>query len=117
MTTLAQTYPAGSPSEAKAFGESFYYTGTPCRRGHIAARYASTAQCSACIAERPRASKEASRISSAGYYQRNRQTELDSLRLFKAARKLVIAFPGGDGTADMIEQAESAGVEVLKVKP
>ena len=29
----------------------------------------------------------------------------------------LIAFPGGNGTADMIEQAESAGVEVLKVKP
>lgn len=40
---------------------------------------------------------------------------LTSLRLFKDARKLVIAFPGGDGTADMVEQAEAAGVEVLKV--
>ena len=42
---------------------------------------------------------------------------LTSLRLFKDARKLVIAFPGGDGTANMVEQAEAAGVEVLKVGP
>jgi len=30
---------------------------------------------------------------------------------------LVIAFPGGRGTANMIEQAERAGVPVIKVEP
>lgn len=30
---------------------------------------------------------------------------------------LVIAFPGGKGTANMIAQAESAGIEVLKIQP
>lgn len=29
---------------------------------------------------------------------------------------VVIAFPGGDGTADMIRQAEAAGVPVVKIK-
>lgn len=28
---------------------------------------------------------------------------------------LVVAFPGGDGTADMIRRARKAGVEVIKV--
>ncbi len=30
---------------------------------------------------------------------------------------LVIAFPGGKGTADMVRKARAAGVEVLEVKP
>jgi hypothetical protein len=30
---------------------------------------------------------------------------------------LVIAFPGGRGTADMIRRAEAAGIEVIKVEP
>lgn len=30
---------------------------------------------------------------------------------------LVIAFPGGNGTADMIRRAEKAGLEVIKIKP
>lgn len=29
----------------------------------------------------------------------------------------VIAFPGGNGTANMIQQAREAGVEVIEVKP
>lgn len=29
--------------------------------------------------------------------------------------KLVVAFPGGRGTADMVRRAKSAGVEILKV--
>lgn len=40
---------------------------------------------------------------------------LTSLRLWPKARKLVIAFRGGDGTANMVEQALAAGVEVLRV--
>lgn len=40
---------------------------------------------------------------------------LTSLCLWPTARKLVIAFPGGIGTADMVAQAEGAGVEVTKV--
>lgn len=30
---------------------------------------------------------------------------------------LVVAFPGGDGTADMVRQAKAAGVEVIEVPP
>lgn len=31
--------------------------------------------------------------------------------------ELVVAFPGGNGTADMVRRARSIGVEVLEVKP
>jgi hypothetical protein len=30
---------------------------------------------------------------------------------------LVVAFPGGTGTANMVKQARAAGVEVLEVSP
>jgi len=30
---------------------------------------------------------------------------------------LVVAFPGGDGTADMVRKAKAAGIEVIEVRP
>ncbi len=30
---------------------------------------------------------------------------------------LVIAFPGGNGTADCVRRAEKAGIEVIRIKP
>lgn len=41
-----------SLSDARARGERFYFTGKPCKRGHVAKRYVSTASCSACEIER-----------------------------------------------------------------
>ena len=34
--------------QAKATGRKFYYTEMPCKRGHICARYTSTAKCTEC---------------------------------------------------------------------
>jgi hypothetical protein len=31
--------------------------------------------------------------------------------------ELVIAFPGGSGTADCVRRAEKAGIEVIRIKP
>lgn len=36
-------------AEAKALGLSRYYTGQPCKRGHIAERYTASAGCVACV--------------------------------------------------------------------
>jgi hypothetical protein len=36
--------------------------------------------------------------------------------LMEGKPDLVVAFPGGRGTANMIEQARKAGVEVLEIK-
>lgn len=35
-------------------------------------------------------------------------------RMLRAGPKLVIAFPGGNGTADMVKRARAAGVEVYE---
>jgi hypothetical protein len=36
--------------------------------------------------------------------------------IFEALPELVIAFPGANGTADMVERAKAAGVEVIETK-
>lgn len=36
-------------------------------------------------------------------------------RMLEWKPDLVVAFPGGDGTADMVKQARAAGVEVIEV--
>lgn len=38
--------------EARASGASTYFTGKPCRRGHIELRYVVNAMCAGCLAER-----------------------------------------------------------------
>ena len=43
---------------------------------------------------------------------------LRNTKMLRAGRPdLVVAFPGGPGTADMVRQARKAGVEVLEVEP
>jgi 5-methylcytosine-specific restriction endonuclease McrA len=39
----------GHKSEAKAKGEKFYFTGVPCKNGHIAPRFTSNGGCSECL--------------------------------------------------------------------
>lgn len=41
----------------------------------------------------------------------------NSVMLAKGKPDLVIAFPGGRGTADMVRKARRAGVEVIEVAP
>ena len=55
----------------------------------------------------------------ANWSQRGRQAgpERNGHMLQFGKPDLVVAFPGGSGTANMIAQAERAGVDVLKVEP
>lgn len=39
-------------SAAKALNQQYYYTGKPCMRGHMSARYTSSGNCRDCIAEK-----------------------------------------------------------------
>ena len=84
VSDLSFQFPAGSPKEAKAFGETFYFTGTACKRGHVAPRYASTAQCSVCMAERAvveRATNPVPRRAAAlRYHHRNRDRLIEKMR-------------------------------------
>jgi hypothetical protein len=40
----------------------------------------------------------------------------NQLMLFESKAELVIAFPGGTGTADMVKKAKTAGVDVIEVE-
>lgn len=44
-------YPA-SAVQARSLGEMYYYTGKPCRNGHLSLKYASSGNCAKCIEER-----------------------------------------------------------------
>lgn len=48
-----------SLEEARLAGQKFYFTGKPCKRGHVASRYMATRACVQCHAEAAHAWKEA----------------------------------------------------------
>jgi len=54
-----------SRSEAKASGSRHYFPGTPCKRAHVAARFTSTGQCTACMTERTK------NQTASGFYKEN----------------------------------------------
>jgi len=50
-----QNTPSGNPSTRKAAiksGASFYFTGKPCKRGHLSVRYTHTSNCRECMFEK-----------------------------------------------------------------
>jgi len=63
-----------SRSEAKEKGLTYYFTGKPCKHGHICERYVSTRACTGC-----KKSESASRYSKE-YYAKNRSSILDNTR-------------------------------------
>jgi len=66
-----------SREEARQAGATRYFTGEPCKRGHISERYVSTGQCAECqqlhkVADRPK-HRETARAYSKSYYWANRE--------------------------------------------
>ena len=59
-------------SDAKERGEKYYFTGKPCKRGHVDRRYASTGQCIACVAEHGKRNYDLEK--SRQYQRENRET-------------------------------------------
>lgn len=61
--TYTENLPANR-ADAKAQGQTRYFTGEPCSRGHVAARFTSTTQCTECqTGHRRRATGQKERIS------------------------------------------------------
>jgi hypothetical protein len=50
-------------------------------------------------------------------YGRKAGSIRNALMISEGKPDLVVAFPGGNGTADMVARAEKAGIEVIKVRP
>lgn len=76
---------ARSKAEAIALGLNTYYTGKPCKHGHLAHRYTSGAKCSECVKARVAAWKkdnpDANRLS----YQRNREKRIAKSKEWREA--------------------------------
>ena len=59
-------WPVQTRGEASALGQSKYYTGSNCKRGHISQRYVSSGLCIACISMRSKGFKKNRDAASAG---------------------------------------------------
>lgn len=74
---------------ALAAGESTYFTGQPCKRGHVARRYTNGRTCIECAAHKNtahrKANPEAGRVRSRRHFERNREKELERCRKYNAA--------------------------------
>lgn len=106
--------PIFSRADAKSCGEVHYFTGKPCKYGHIAQRLVSTANCCVCVAQRnalpetkqaQRALRETGRYretnrrSSAQYHAENRDAILEKMKVrnrayYLANREAIIAAAG-----------------------
>ena len=83
-----------SRAEAKRTGSKFYFTGTPCPRGHVDVRYASTSNCKSCGRESskaryssdPKKFREYNRIQ----YQKHRPKRLEGLKQYKKENPEII---------------------------
>lgn len=68
-----------SRKEAKALGQTHYYTGKPCKHGHVGKRFVSTGQCHICMLEHRKA-----------YHYRHHEKSLENARAYKANNKNVV---------------------------
>ena len=79
---------AASREEAGARGEKRYFTGLPCKRGHMSERYTRTGWCCACVKaahDKYRAKDpEAIRVRRRGYYAANPEKYAEWTRAFRA---------------------------------
>lgn len=84
---------AVSRKEAQASGSSQFFSGKPCPKGHISARYTSNSRCITCAAETVVArqstaeGRECHRRSQKQNYDRNPQLHIDRQRDFRATPK------------------------------
>ncbi len=75
--------PRGRRAEAKKRGEKQYFTGTPCKRGHIAPRWTVNGQCETCRAEWVKRNPERRKAAVKKY----RQANPDQSRIWKEQNK------------------------------
>ena len=72
MTNQPKPMP-NARAEAKACGLVRYFTGKACKHGHVAERFASTGQCSACVAENKQKHPPTSERAREGAARRNKR--------------------------------------------
>ena len=78
-----------SRKEAKQSGEYLYYTGKPCKHGHVAERYTNNAMCTVCSKKYARAYEEPKEKKQARYL-RNREAYLENKKRYYEENKAEI---------------------------
>jgi hypothetical protein len=92
-------------SEAKARGLKRFFTGRPCRRGHVAERLASDGNCVVC-----------DRVNERAWIERNRDRERERLRAYELAKSRAMpAWADRAAIADVY--AEAARLEAASGVP
>jgi hypothetical protein len=74
-------YPMIDRDSALVMGQGMYWTGNPCKHGHIAFRYTNSKQCTVCISRRNRAKHRDTDFN-------NKMVAVDKLRDELAAKQL-----------------------------
>ncbi len=74
-----------SRSEAKAVGSRLYFTGDPCRNGHISPRYTRQSQCIECVQEWSSKNADKRRAAVRRYSDRNREKVYAKAREWRSA--------------------------------
>lgn len=75
-----------SRQDAKAQGLNHYYTGKPCKHGHVAKRTTSNGRCHACGVEHNRTWQEANPSYASEYYRGNRERSANNTAKRRAAK-------------------------------
>lgn len=84
-----------SRAEARAAGQEFYFTGEPCKHGHVELRRVSSCKCLQCVKEEGTSRHFANRDASLAYkkrrYRENREEQLAAQAEYRARNKEAIA--------------------------
>ena len=87
------SFPITTRSEAARNGNTKYYTGNPCKRGHLARRYTITAACTMCVSQKRRSVRQdierAQELGKLGYLVPNIQIHESDVPLLKDIVKII----------------------------
>lgn len=72
---------------AKAFGQKFYYTGKPCKRGHVCERWVSGCDCVECEKTRREANRERCASYKKSWQEANREKHAASSKAYYEANR------------------------------
>ena len=99
-------------AEARTAKLTHYFTGQPCRRGHIAQRFVCNAQCSLCLRGWEKNNPEKVRAKERSWVDRNRAADREKI-LRRNARKLEAtpAWANLNAIQMIYEQAEQMGAD------
>jgi hypothetical protein len=99
-----------SRSEAAKKFLNFYYTGKPCKKGHLSKRSVSTGACAQCNADYQKRYRRGAKITQAGLKEITVLIDpRDRERILKMAESGIMAYQYADGTLPSLTRPTPAG--------